>query len=64
MSTPLDRPPTANGSPAPARQLATFDRKVNPALTKDVLAASDIVSPVWLELERKAHARVSAESRK
>jgi hypothetical protein len=35
-----------------------------PTLTTDVLAASDIVSAVRLELRRKAHARVSAESRK
>lgn len=35
-----------------------------PALTTDVLAISDIVLPVRLELKRKAHARISAESRK
>ncbi len=35
-----------------------------PALTTDVLAASDIVSAVRLELQRKAHARASAESHK
>lgn len=33
-----------------------------PALTTDVLAASDIVSAVRLELQRNAHARASAES--
>jgi hypothetical protein len=34
------------------------------ASTTDVLAALGIVSAVRLELKRKAHARVSAESRK